>query len=118
MTGVRTNVITSVELSGGYSHDTNYFKPLVASTAERFTIRDVTADKAYVSKSNFAAVDEAGGSAYIAFKDHIPAYQGVLPAVLAFGHPVPADAVSFRLPAGHVPLALPPAEQRRDDVLE
>jgi transposase len=82
MTGVRTNVVTSVELSGGNSHDTNYFKPLVKQTAKNFNLRDVTADKAYVSKSNFEAVDNHGGTAYIPFKDHIPAYQGILPSVL------------------------------------
>src|ERR1051325_652605 len=34
MCGVRTNVVTSVEVGGGYSSDYNYFKPLVDKTAQ------------------------------------------------------------------------------------
>lgn len=82
MTGVRTNIVTAVEMSGAYSHDTNYFRPLVATTAENFGLRDVSADKAYSSKANLQAVSDAGGTPYIPFKSHaaagpVPAIQGV-----------------------------------------
>jgi transposase len=69
MCGVRTNIVTSVELSDWRSHDTNYFRPLVAQTAENFALRDVTADKAYSSKRNLQAVADAGGTAFIPFKN-------------------------------------------------
>ncbi len=68
MTGVRTNVVTSVELSDWRSHDTNYFRPLVAETAENFTLRDVTADKAYSGRKNLQAVADLGGNPFIPFK--------------------------------------------------
>ncbi len=37
-------------------------------TAENFTIREVSADKAYSGKRNFQAVADAGGTPYIPFK--------------------------------------------------
>ena len=71
MTGVRTNIVTAVELSDWRSHDTNYFRPTLAATAGNgFTIRDVTADKAYSSKANLQAVEDAGGTAFIPFRGH------------------------------------------------
>ena len=40
MTGVRTNIVTAVEIPAGARHDTNYFRPLLATTAENFTLRE------------------------------------------------------------------------------
>lgn len=68
MTGVRTNVVTSVEVSGSNSHDTNYFRPLVSSTAENFTIDGVMADKAYSNKANATHVEKFGAVPYIPFR--------------------------------------------------
>jgi transposase len=83
MTGVRTNIVTAVEMTpnhGKGSGDTTNFVPLLERTAENFTLRDVTADKAYSSKANLAAVAEAGGTPFIPFKNSsainaVPAYQ-------------------------------------------
>jgi transposase len=66
MCGVVTNV--AVEMSGWESHDTNYFRPLLAKTAEQFEISEVSADKAYNSKANMAAVDAVGATPYIPFR--------------------------------------------------
>ena len=79
MTGVRTNIVTAVEVSGWRSHDTNYFRPLLTTTAENFTLRDVTADKAYSSKKNLQAVADHGGTPFIPFKAHKT--EGPVPAV-------------------------------------
>ncbi len=68
MTGVRTNIVTAVEVSGWRSHDTNYFRPLLATTGENFDYRTVTADKAYSTKANLQAVADGGGTPYIPFK--------------------------------------------------
>jgi transposase len=73
MTGVRTNIVTAVEVSGWRSHDTNYFRPLLATTAQNFALRDVTADKAYSSHANLQAVEDRGGTGFIPFKGDIPA---------------------------------------------
>lgn len=69
MTGVRTNIVTAVEISGWKSHDTNYFRPLLATTgANGFALREVSADKAYSSQANLRAVDAAGATPLIPFK--------------------------------------------------
>ncbi|HUY63995.1 MAG TPA: transposase [Acidimicrobiales bacterium] len=78
MTGVRTNIVTAVEISGGHSNDTNYFRPTLATTAENFQIREVSADKAYSSKANLRAVDELGAVPYVPFRGAL-ARQGPAP---------------------------------------
>ena len=68
MCGVNTKVVTSVEVSGWMAHDTNYFVPLVERTAGNFQLNDVLADKAYLSRKNFKAVEELGGTPFVPFK--------------------------------------------------
>lgn len=41
MCGIKTNIVTSVEITGRYSHDTLQFKPLVNTTARHFNLREV-----------------------------------------------------------------------------
>ena len=46
MCGVKTHIVTSVELSNATAHDSPYFKPLVEQTAKAaFTMQEVSADK-------------------------------------------------------------------------
>lgn len=66
--GVKTNVITAVEVSPGYHHDSPYFKELVALTAKNFRMREISADAGYLSRDNFNKVEELGGIPYIMFK--------------------------------------------------
>src|SRR5215210_108694 len=68
MCGVHTKVVCSVEVSGWTVHDTNYFIPLIETTAEHFQLGDVTADKACLSRKNFRAVEEFGGTPFVPFK--------------------------------------------------
>ncbi|MDQ3815118.1 MAG: transposase [Armatimonadota bacterium] len=70
MTGVKTNVVTSVEVTGRYSNDAPHFGPLVKDTAERFTIKKVSADKAYATVANHKAAQKEGATAYIPFKSN------------------------------------------------
>ena len=70
MSGVVTNVVTSVEISGRHEHDTNFFKPLVDSTAYNFTMKEVSADKAYSSRDNLHAVVAHGATPFIPFKSN------------------------------------------------
>ena len=46
------------------------FAPLVKRTAQHFTINEMSADKANLSKQNLRVVAEAGGTAYIPFKSN------------------------------------------------
>jgi transposase len=81
MTGVRTNVVTSVEVAADHSHDSRHFVPLVEATAQNFTLQDVSADKAYCSKAIMQAVEDAGGTPYIPFKGGVPALTAVQPSL-------------------------------------
>jgi transposase len=68
MVGVRTNVVTAVEISDWRDSDSRHFPTLVRDTAERFDISEVSADKAYLSKRNLALVEEVGGVPFVPFK--------------------------------------------------
>ncbi len=69
--GVKTNVITSAEITDGDSADSPQFAPLVTATAQNgFNIREMTADKAYSSRDNLEAVAQVGGQAYIPFRSN------------------------------------------------
>ncbi len=67
--GVKTNVVTAVEIHDKDAGDSPQFKPLVERTAAAgFTVREVPADKAYLSHDNLALVESVGGTAFIPFK--------------------------------------------------
>jgi len=68
MSGVRTNVITSIEVTDGNAHDTTMFPKLVESTSKRFQMKEVLADKAYSSRKCLSIVSEHGAIPYIPFK--------------------------------------------------
>jgi hypothetical protein len=70
MVGVVTNVIASVEITPPSGQDTNLFPPLLADTASRFTIRELSADKAYCSAKNYELADSIGVTAFIPFKSN------------------------------------------------
>jgi len=67
-TGRTTNIITAVEIDERYAGDCPRFAPLLNATAKTFTIRDVSADAAYLSYDNMELVVSHGGTPYIAFK--------------------------------------------------
>jgi transposase len=67
-TGVKTNVVTAVEVTDAHANDHNYFQPLVEATAQNFAMRQVSADKAYLSDKNLQTVVENHGMPYIPFK--------------------------------------------------
>lgn len=53
MCGVKTHTVTSVEVSDGHANDYTYYKPLVDETARNgFTLKEVSADKAYLGADN------------------------------------------------------------------
>ena len=71
MCGVKTNIVTSVEVSDGYAHDYPYFKGLVDRTANAgFKMREVSADKGYLGASNMLATLQRGAIPYIPFKSN------------------------------------------------
>jgi transposase len=70
MVGVRTNIVTSVEVTPGTHHDSPYLPQLVKGTAARFNVKEVSADKGYLGNDNFTAIVEAGAAPYIPFKSN------------------------------------------------
>jgi len=66
--GVKTHVVTSVEATPFESADNVQLPALVNATAKTFSINEVSADKAYLTRSNLHAVQAVGGTAYIPFK--------------------------------------------------
>lgn len=66
--GTSTHIVTDVIVTDGTSGDSPELAELVNVTAGRFQIERVVADKAYLSRKNFAAIEAVGGLPYIPFK--------------------------------------------------
>jgi transposase len=66
--GVKTNIVTAVEILGRNTHDSIVLPALVEGTAKNFQIAEVSADKGYASKSNSEMVASIGAVPYISFK--------------------------------------------------
>lgn len=68
MCGVKTNVVTAVEITNQYAGDSPQFKGLVEKTAANFVMNEVSADKAYLSRPNLKTVVDNNAMPYIPFK--------------------------------------------------
>lgn len=68
--GVKTNIVTAVEIAERHANDCPQFPALVNRTAENFAVKEVPADKAYLSKENLELVERLGGTAYVPFKSN------------------------------------------------
>ena len=66
--GVKTNVIVAAEILDRDAHDSPQFGPMVNAAAQHFTIKEVSADKAYLSNDNLGLVEKCGGTPFIPFK--------------------------------------------------
>src|ERR1041384_7842472 len=61
--GVKTNIVTAVQVSDGYAHDYPFFKSLLDRTAESgFKMKEVSADKAYLGADNLLQTLRPGGA--------------------------------------------------------
>jgi len=69
-TGVTTNIVTAVEVTGRDANDCPLLPKLARTTAQAFTIREMSADKGYLSAENVEAIAELGGTAFIAPKSN------------------------------------------------
>jgi len=75
--GVKTHIVASVELSNSMSHDSPYYKPLLEQTAKAgFTMKEVSADKGYISADNLQATVDLGAMPYIPFKTNVTGKRG------------------------------------------
>jgi hypothetical protein len=76
MCGVKTNIVTAVEIDQRYAGDSPQFIPLLRQTARNFSIGEVSADAAYASYENMDAVGLLGGTPFIAFRANATAAEG------------------------------------------
>jgi len=74
--GVKTNIITSVEVTDGYTHDTLMFSELLHDTNKYFDIKEVTADMGYSSRENLGLVSSIGAIPFIPFKKNATSRAG------------------------------------------
>ncbi|HWZ42048.1 MAG TPA: transposase [Candidatus Saccharimonadales bacterium] len=68
MCGVKTNVVTAIEIGEQFSGDSPFFPSLVQTTANNFKISEVSADKAYDSIKCVESVVATKGTPYIALR--------------------------------------------------
>jgi transposase len=76
MTGVKTNIVTAVEILDKYAGDSPQMPALVETTAKTFKINEVDADKAYTAVENFDVVAKHGGTLYAPFKSNMTGAAG------------------------------------------
>lgn len=70
MCGVRTHIVTAVRVTDSNSNDAPHLAPLCESTAQRFDMSEVSADKGYITKANAAKIEELGATPFIPFKSN------------------------------------------------
>ncbi len=73
MTGVKSNVISSVKITSEFDNDSPELKELINKTSENFDMEEVSADKAYISIDNLELIEDKGAMPYIPFKKNAQA---------------------------------------------
>lgn len=68
VTGVKTNIVSSVKITTEFNNDSPELKGLVDKTAENFSMEEVSADKAYLSRNNLGHINDKGAVPYVPFK--------------------------------------------------
>lgn len=71
MCGVKTNVITAINITSKTGADIAQFEQLLKRTDNVFDIKEVSADKAYSSRNNFNLIEDIGAVPYIDFKKNV-----------------------------------------------
>lgn len=71
MCGVKTNIITGIEITEGFSNDSPQLSSLVRQTAESFEVREVSCDRAYSSRDNLKLIADEGAIPFIPFKKNV-----------------------------------------------
>ena len=69
--GVKTNIVTSVEVTEGRGADSPQLSSLIEETAENFKLQEVSCDKAYSSHKNLELIEGVGATPYIPFKKNV-----------------------------------------------
>jgi transposase len=79
MTGAKTKIVTAVVIAERDATDSPQLPALLEQTAKHFTIKEVPADKAYLSHDNLVLMEKHGGTAFIPMKvNSLPGEAGSL----------------------------------------
>lgn len=70
MIGVRTQIITSALVTDGNKNDSPFLPQLLQETSANFDVKNVSADKGYLSRENLRAIVEIGAVPTIPFKSN------------------------------------------------
>lgn len=70
MVGVKTNIVTSVEVTPFYTNDYPLLPRLLETSLANFNVAKVSADKGYSGRSNVEAITTAGALPLVAFKSN------------------------------------------------
>jgi transposase len=68
LVGTKTNVIAAATITDQKANDYPELEPLVKTGAQTFSIAELSADKAYIGRSNLAVIDSIGAEAFIPFR--------------------------------------------------
>lgn len=66
--GTHTNVVAACAVTDKEQHDSPMLPQLVVEAAKQFNVKELSADKAYCGRENFAAVESIGATFFPAFK--------------------------------------------------
>jgi len=78
MCGVKTNVVTAVEIHDKDAADIPQLPAMVETTAKGFTMKEVSLDKGYSSRECHDAIAKVGATPFIAFKSNSTGQAGGL----------------------------------------
>jgi len=70
-TGVKTNIVTSCQITDSKVGDSCMFTTLINKTNENFNMNEISADKAYSSRANMDLANKVGALPYIPFKSNV-----------------------------------------------
>jgi transposase len=68
MVGTTTNIVTAISVTDSSGADSPQLPALVACTAKRFQVAEVSGDKAYLGHDNLAAIESVGAIPFVPFK--------------------------------------------------
>ena len=86
-TGVQTNIISDVIVTDGHAGDAKQFPSLFHGTKRTFNMREISADRGYLSRAIYALAKDNGVDAFIMFKNNTRSLAKGSPAwIKAFYH--------------------------------
>ena len=76
MAGLNTHIVTVAHATEKPTADSPYMPGFLEVTDDNFVVEMVAADKGYLSKANYRAINDLGASGYIPFKSNSTAHSG------------------------------------------